>query len=222
MIPVLINGKKHNIPTRWDDVTWGQYKKLSECKDGTDLMCIVLGMDKKTLLAATEIEGLIMVQEAIKFMNDNPKIDEYDFILELAGKQVHTASDLTQVKIAQYLDMMLISNQEDNAMESITKVTGIYIIPHFFDEYDFSKLEKTIEVVEALPCNKVLALNAFFFKNLRELNNGTKKHASLPSTAKMKLWQALKHWKVTVSLMPYRIYVKVLTWIGIKSYIHAP
>lgn len=180
MIKFKINGSDVQIPSTWEDLTFGQYLRLFEQKDMTDTISILTGFDREYLLNA-KIIGLESLIQCTNFLNTPSKFDTY---YPHVGPYKLPANkngqlDIRLESLAQFEDMR-VQMQKVNLKEDVpgfTKAYGKYVAIYLQKirdgHYTHAKaLEMEEEILSFRAC-EVIAVGQFFFIQLANSLTGT-------------------------------------------------
>lgn len=175
MIQFKLNGKKIQIPSSWDDLSFKQYCEFGKSKlDIIGLIHLFSGIDCEILKKATII-GIDDIIIALSFLNKLPKTPES---VEKCGKYpIPKDFNIQFESLAQFEDMrkvMLVSSSDlIKLTESYSTYVAIYLQKIRDGEYDYSKALEMIREVEQMPAMEVLCLGNFFTVKVLTLLNGT-------------------------------------------------
>lgn len=190
MINFKLNGKKIQVASSWDDVTYGQYLQIIKIKDDLlKLVSICSGTDYEILKTAN-ISGLESVIEAMSFVKSPPVFPES--ITEIGGYSIHKNFNIQFESLAQFEDMRSIMMAKSEEKNKVHEDLGMYVLLYLQKirdkEYDFEKAKAMREEVLNMPALKVLALGGFFLLKLVSLSNGIKANsqATNPNPKKSK------------------------------------
>lgn len=195
-----INNKEFNLPTDWDQVTWGQFRQLA--KSGNDIASILsvfTGIDVETLRQAkiVNLEHLILI---LSFINNHPTVDTLpDKIL---GHQI--PKDLGMETIAQFEDLKKAILEAGNNQFDFY---GLYVATYCVKPYDWQQAEKIAPEFDNAPCLEVLATGNFILLRLAVLLTDRKTTSLNFRTPLRRLKQALrKLTRLLGSLLRYAIW----------------
>lgn len=200
MIKVSINGTPANFPTKWEEVTYGQYLKILVSKSKAELIAILLNQDFEELKNKT-VTGLESLFDVISFTDQVPKFEtsypkigpyrlernndlneNFDIRFESLGQFEDMRSAMIKVKSDEPLSLML----------TYGKSVAIYLQKIRDKAYDNTKVPELEDEIKGYPACEVMGLGQFFFLKLMRLSNGTPKTSppTVPSPKKSR--RALK------------------------------
>lgn len=165
MIPLIIEGRKVNLPTSWDEVTYAQYVELALMQnDLVGQVAYLIGMDRETLNSATFSDGLDHVFKNTKFLTKF-EIEEYPDKLGrfTPGRDIKTMWQLNEMtKVVETI------NTEDlrGILQSIPRIAAIQVLEQPFDS------EKAVYLageLMKLPCTEVYSTGNYFFAKAMSL-----------------------------------------------------
>lgn len=191
MIPFKINGKKYNIPTRWEDVTYAQYVALLHTTSLTDYIHVFTGIPKELLYKA-EIASLEKINISLAFLAISPKFERTDLI----GRYLAPA-DVTLKSTGQFEDLRALLLQVPKDMSTFEKIEifskltlhacAIYCQKERDGEYDPHKVPEVMEELKNYPCNEVIGNGTFFLsKPLPSLQITTNRYQTV--IQRLKKW----------------------------------
>jgi hypothetical protein len=187
MIKITIDKKPRQFPTKWEEVTFGQYLQIMDSKSITDLIVILLGLDpeeakKKTIIGLDDLFiAAQFTQDIAKFEEYYPQCGPYKLPSNNKGK-----FDIRFESLGQFEDMRQVMSKIDSAnpaslVTAYGKSVAIYLQKIRDKEYDAGKVAELEEEIKSFPAVEVIGLGQFFFLKLITLSSGTK--ASSPTTA---------------------------------------
>lgn len=192
MIDFKVNGEPKQIPTCWEDVTFGVYLKIGKVNDNLlELLQHFTGMSYEIIKKAKFV-GVEDVIRAMSFIRKPPILPEY--VTEIGPYKLpvnHKGGfDIQFESLAQFEDMraVMMKTNDSTLQEDFAKYVAIYLQKIRDGEYDNQKALGMLSEVYQLPALKVLALGAFFLAKLDNLLNGitVNYQKSTPSQKKSK------------------------------------
>jgi hypothetical protein len=194
MINFKLNGKKIQVASSWDDLTYGQYLQIIKINDDLlKLVSICSGTDYD-ILKKSNIYGLESVIEAMSFVKSPPVFPES--ITEIAGYSIPKNFNIQFESLAQFEDMrsiMMAKGEDKNKVhEDFGMYVSLYLQKIRDKEYDFEKAKAMREEVLNMPALKVLALGGFFLLKLVSLSNGIKANSQATNQNQKKSKQVTK------------------------------
>jgi hypothetical protein len=200
MIQFKLNGKKVQVATSWDDLSFNQYLQIQKLKDDyLQLVSVCSGIDYEILKKA-EIIGLESVLEAVKFISKPPVIPE---TVSKIGKYTIPVDSKGQFNVQfkrldQFEDMRkIMANAKDihSVTDSFPQYLAIYL-QHIRDgEYSYQKAMDMVPEIRELPALQVISLGSFFLIKLLNLSSGTAKTSQSTAPKQKKLKPASRNSK---------------------------
>jgi hypothetical protein len=194
MINFKLNGKKIQVASSWDDLTYGQYLQIIKINDDLlKLVSICSGTDYD-ILKKSNIYGLEAVIEAMSFVKSPPVFPES--ITDIGGYSIPKNFNIQFESLAQFEDMrsiMMAKGEDKNKVhEDFGMYVSLYLQKIRDKEYDFEKAKAMREEVLNMPALKVLALGGFFLLKLVSLSNGIKANSQATNQNQKKSKQVTK------------------------------
>ena len=157
-------------PDRWDEVTVEHFIRPEFLtRDPIGLLSVLTGIDKNTLLNATE-DITKDLDRMVKFMVDEPagykgKLPD---LFKIMGKKVKVPQDIELEKLGQKIMAGSAIYKYKFAYEAIPEVIAIYLIPQMNDgNFDDSMIEEVAEAVKKMPISYVYPVADFFLNSLK-------------------------------------------------------
>lgn len=184
MIKFTINGKPINYPSKWEDLTFGQYLEVMDLKnDSIKMVSIFSGLDYEYLKDAT-IVNLEALLEASNFVLTKPEWDTY--YPQIGPYKLPPNKDgkfdIRFESMGQFEDAratMLKANGVNEHTKAYGRYVAIYLQKIRDGKYQPNKVKEMEEEVLTFPAFQVISLGQFFFLKLYLLSSGTTK-TSLP------------------------------------------
>lgn len=171
MIVFKISGKKVNMPTRWEDVSYLDYIKLLRSRNSLkDYISIFADIPIETLENAI-ITNLESISLALSFLTITPQFDRTPIV----GKYV-LPSDVTLKSVGQFEDLRALlqkypHNKDGEALtieqnelfcDLCLTACSIYVQKVKDGKYDYTKVEAVKEELKSASCAEVIGTGAFF------------------------------------------------------------
>lgn len=222
-ITISINGKpfKKDIPTSWDEVSFGELLEIAKLKDEplevqkVKTISIATGIDYETLCNA-KIHGFddIMVNR-LSFLTQPQQVKIPEKILHYT---VPKALEFGQVQ--QYIDLQnYIKSSRDKSPEDqladYTLYCAVYACIEKHGKYDWKLVEAMAHEFLQAPCTEVLGIGNFTLLRLIASKNGTGQASHHRLTLLKKAGLVLKSWRLRLaSRLRWMIWSKKL---GVKK-----
>lgn len=192
MIVFKILGKKHNVPTCWEDVTYRQYVALIRTSRLTEHISVFTGIDPK-LIEGAEIKGLEKISISLSFLSFSPHFKR----TRMVGSYIMPA-DITLQSTGQFEDLRALINRlpskDADAVEAGEAIADLYLEACAIycqklrdGKYDSTKVPEVKEELKECPAAEVIGTGGFFL--YKPLN------MSPPTTKRYRIFsQRLKKW----------------------------
>lgn len=169
MIKIKINGQPHEIPEKWEEVTFDQFLKLIEAdQDYAAILSVMLGLDINELKRA-KIQGLDLIIQRLNFMTKQPEIDpkpiklgSFEFPKDIAFETVEQFEDTRRE----------ISKVQDKDLRTQTEALATYAAIYCQNPYDSEKAQYLSKSFYSLPCTEVMAAGSFFQAKCLSMQSG--------------------------------------------------
>jgi hypothetical protein len=199
MINFKLNGQSLQIPTAWNEVTFGQYLEIFGLKDDViQLVAILTKQDYEYLKNAT-ILGLDKLLEAISFINQPPEFPgyvdtcgPYHLPPNAKGQFNIQYESLGQFEDARKVMMAIPKGDVKYHTECYAKYCAIYLQKIRDKEYNPTKALEMAEEIKGFPAYQVITLGSFFFLKLLSSLNGTRTTSPSTVPSRKKLRRVLK------------------------------
>lgn len=212
MIKLKVNKKRRvSVPTCYEELDFGRLERLAGLTNSFDIISEVLELTEEEKKKEFDPFAGAIVMRSIEFLK-NP-VPEIPLNRNLSFRNIQlTIKNLESLPIAAYKDMQRIAATKKD-LEVNKWVVAIYLQNATQSEYNFEEVEELLPDVEKMDCLTVLSLSNFFFRRLIGLKSGTVKTLNPLRLVRWRLWQALKSWSDSISLIFYRIYASTLILI---------
>ena len=176
MVKVKINGKEHQFPTRYEDMdfrTWCNLAGARASKNYSEIIAILTGLSIEEVTGAG-IEGLEILLKAIKFLQDEPVLDEtptkvgyYTFPTDIRYETVEQYQDTLN-------EIYRIKGLGDikEANKALALYTAIYCQRDLKNKYDPDRAKILAETFMSYPCLEVMSAGHFFMARSQSLETG--------------------------------------------------
>jgi hypothetical protein len=212
-IQIELQGVKveKEIPTKWKEVTFGQFLKLAEAGDDiVKIISLFTEIDEETLRKA-KIYNLESLIELLGFLRTEMNLEIPETCI---GYKI--PKNLEFETIGQYQDLKAeaMTIKDVQSFDKYALFCAIYAT----SPYDYKKAEEISKDFLNAPSVEVLAIGNFTLAKLAELTTGIKVKSLLPSIPKKKFWLVLTVWvKSLVFIKRYYTWRKKLHSIGRSS-----
>lgn len=209
-ITIVLNGVKvhREIPTSWDQVTYGQFLQLSECLDSPVKILTVFTGIQEDILSKAMITGLDSIIAVLGFLRtEAPQI----LPRTILGYQL--PADVGLETLDQYTDLKddLDKSGDLKGIEALQKYTlycAIYACRPKHGRYDWDLAEAMAPEFLNAPAPEVLAIGNFTLAKLIGLNLNIDPASRKKITRWKKFRLVLKVWlksiRITERLNPWR------------------
>lgn len=168
MITFKIAGKKYELPTRWEDVTYRQYVALLRTSRLTDHISVFTGIDRKTLESA-ELRGLEKISISLSFLSFSPNFKR----TKVVGPYV-MPEDVTVQSLGQFEDLRALINRmppkDADPIEAGETIADLYLEACAIycqklkdGKYDSTKVPQVKEELKDCSAAQVIGTGGFFF-----------------------------------------------------------
>ena len=169
MIKIKIDGKAHELPERWEEVSFETFLKLIGAQDDyVQIMSIILGLPEAEL-RTSKIQGLDLVIRALSFLSKQPEVDATP---ERLGTYTFP-KDVSYETVEQFEDTRRSINQlADKDLKDQTEALALYAAIYCQNPYDSEKAQYLSRSFYALPCTEVMAAGSFFQAKCLSMHSG--------------------------------------------------
>ena len=179
MITFKISGAKHQIPTAWGDVTYGQYVALLTLPNSLlHQTHLFTGIPLETL-AKAELKNLEKIALALSFLNISPKVEPGPKNID----KYYVPKDVTLESLGQFEDLrgLIMKKPEDlSTVENnllwadlCLEACAIYCQKLRDGSYDSTKVPGMKEELKGYSCMPIIQTGAFFFGKLLSILTNT-------------------------------------------------
>lgn len=202
MLYKKIQNKEVNIPTRWEDATWGQIKGLPTDSGVARVNWVehftgIENIDRKVVVA-----DLMELSQAVSFCEVEPELGEdFSGVFQYEDKDYIITEQIHTVPAGIYFDFfkaVQASQKEDNAetlheSEIIAKIAIEHTI-HGDDDYDYGRaMDRDIDSMNFVQVMKVIR---FFLPDSMNLKAGIEANSPSQDTptkkSKRGIWKYLR------------------------------
>ena len=175
------NGKEvYSIPSRWSEVTYGQYKKLQGEKDDKKILSILCNMPIEIVecLSNSSIEKIAVIKafikQPIKLEDNTPP----EYLTTLDGLKINLVKDIKEETFGQkiWLHETVKSNQDD-LINALSDIVLIYSQPQITKkDFDINKINELNNVFDEIFLVSLYSTAMFYIlqlKNILELESET-------------------------------------------------
>lgn len=162
---------KIRIPTKWEDVTLGQFEQIMKLTGGENngrvdvisLLSILTGQDEDYInsLPASFVETLMA---HLIFLNDNPRTYDNTASEIKIGDDLYAIHFLEELKFGEYVEVN--ENIKNNPLDysSILAILCRKNGEAFDEDYVANKFKRRKEMFQEQPVTEILPLIGFFLK----------------------------------------------------------
>jgi hypothetical protein len=175
-IKITLNGLTYekNIPTSWDQVTFGQMLAMKDCKTPTETFAALVGIDVETLKQA-RIKGADKVIGILSFLKET-NINAGELPKEILGYKIPQNLEFEQIQMYEDLKAEIDEakeTQDDFAlMQKYPLFVAMYAYATQYGSYDFDKAKELAPYFLTAPVGEVLAVGNFTLLKLTGLRLG--------------------------------------------------
>ena len=158
------------IPTRWEEVTLGQFEKIMKLTGGENkkvdvmsLLSILTGQDEDYInsLPASFVETLMA---HLIFLNDNPSTYDHTASQIKIGNDLYSIHFLEELKFGEYVEVNESIKNDPLDYSSILAILCRKDGEAFDEDYVANKFKKRKEMFQEQPVTEILPLVGFFLK----------------------------------------------------------
>lgn len=159
------------IPTKWEEVTLGQFEKImkmtgGENKKGVDVMSllsILTGQDENFInsLPASFVETLMA---HLIFLNDNPRTYDNTASQIKIGNDLYSIHFLEELKFGEYVEVNESIKNDPLDYSSILAILCRKDGEAFDEDYVANKFKNRKEMFQQQPVTEILPIISFFLK----------------------------------------------------------
>lgn len=169
MIKIKIDGKPHELPEKWEEVSFGTFLKLVKAdQDYTAILSVLLNLEPEALKKA-KIQGLDLIINRLSFMSKQPEIDPQPIKLGI----FEFPKDIAFETVEQFEDTRReIANVQDKDLTTQTEALATYAAIYCQNPYDSEKSQYLSKSFYSLPCTEVMAAGSFFQAKCLSMQSG--------------------------------------------------
>lgn len=201
MLHTKLNGKKLEIPTSYEELSWSKFKRLVSIDEDTNyelrVLETILELPHNTLDNETKVENVYLAIQAVQFMNKKPNALKTEVTLD--GHTTTLSDGIGNLPFIMYKDAETVVAGSSNDTEKLETLACLYLHYHAkLDEVETKRKNKELGAVEyeaemkhlykysdatsnewrdkvgELPCEDVLSIGTFFLSRLVSSRLGTK------------------------------------------------
>lgn len=161
---------KIKVPTKWEEVTLGQFEKIMKLTGGESkrvdvmsLLSILTGQDEDYInsLPASFVETLMA---HLIFLNDNPRTYDHTASQIKIGGDFYSIHFLEELKFGEYVEVNESIKNDPLDYSSILAILCRKDGELFDEDYVANKFRKRKEMFQEQPVTEILPLIGFFLK----------------------------------------------------------
>ena len=161
---------KIKIPTKWEEITLGQFEKIMKLTGGENksvdiisLLSILTGQDEDYInsLPASFVETLMA---HLIFLNDNPRTYDNTSSQIKIGNDLYSIHFLEELKFGEYVEVNESIKNDPLDYSSILAILCRKDGEAFDEDYVAKKFKKRKEMFQEQPVTEILPLIGFFLK----------------------------------------------------------
>lgn len=158
------------VPTKWEEVTLGQFEKIMKLTGGESkrvdvmsLLSILTGQDEDYInsLPASFVETLMA---HLIFLNDNPRTYDHTASQIKIGDDFYSIHFLEELKFGEYVEVNESIKNDPLDYSSILAILCRKDGELFDEDYVANKFRKRKEMFQEQPVTEILPLIGFFLK----------------------------------------------------------
>lgn len=158
------------VPTKWEEVTLGQFEKIMKLTGGESkrvdvmsLLSILTGQDEDYInsLPASFVETLMA---HLIFLNDNPRTYDHTASQIKIGGDFYSIHFLEELKFGEYVEVNESIKNDPLDYSSILAILCRKDGELFDEDYVANKFRKRKEMFQEQPVTEILPLIGFFLK----------------------------------------------------------
>lgn len=171
MLTIQVNGKKYDVPIRWEEVTFAQFIRWSKMENR--LSCVladIIGVDESFLVGA-QMKGATKVYQAL----DDFLHRDMQYVVPDKVMGYSIPKDLESETIGQIEDLRSILKEVegkpvDDLLAKYPLIVATYTCSQATGRaYDFKDAEKLAPYFEGAPAPEVLAIGHFTLIKYKQL-----------------------------------------------------
>lgn len=169
MIAIKVNGKPHNIPENYEELTFAMWCDIIEARQAADydkIISIFTGLPVEEIKGA-RIQGLEIILKKMKFLQKEPLMDEKPIKLGPYTFPENIAYETTE----QYQETLKEINRVTalNDVAESNRALALYAAIYCCDPFSIDRAKKLAETFMNLPCMEVMAAGSFFMARSQSL-----------------------------------------------------
>lgn len=166
---------EREIPTRWEEVTWEQFLKMSDCTTETETFAAILGLDPE-MMGRAKIKNAGQVLAILAFLkNSKPELTHVP--TKILGYTIPADMETQTIQIYEHIkaEMREVEEKKDpkGAIRKYPLYIAMFVCEQVYGHYSYDKSVKLSEVFMKAPALEVLATGNFTILKLIGLNQGT-------------------------------------------------
>ena len=188
MITFKFNNATITAPDCWEEVTVEYFIKPEFlAQDSISLLAALSGIDRKTLLNATE-DIMGSLNKMVEFYVKDPKGYQRGSTkhIKLRGKRCKVPQDIELLRIGQKIMFQQAMFKNPFIYQSIPEAVAIYMVPEVNDgDFDDALIPELTEEILKLPISDVYPIADFFLDSFKQLvTSGRKSSTQFPQQTK--------------------------------------
>ena len=161
---------KLKIPTKWEEVTLGQFEKIMKLTGGENkrvdvisLLCIMTGRDENYInsLPASFVETLLA---HLVFLNDNPRTCDHTTSQIKIADNLYSIHFLKELKFGEYVEVNESIKNDPVDYSSILAILCRKDGEAFDEDFVANKFKQRKEMFQVQPVTEILPLIGFFLR----------------------------------------------------------
>lgn len=166
------NFGRWTLPTKWDEVTLGQFSELEKLYDGKasdgvnqiDVISVLSGKPRDEVMALP-VEFVEKMVGCVSFLDTEPEVTEADFI-EVDG-EVYRINKKEDLRFGEYSDADSVLKNTPWDYPSLLAILCRKEGEKYDADYIAGEFENRKRMFASIPVVKVLGMTAFFLKRWR-------------------------------------------------------
>lgn len=165
---MTIDYKEWNVPTKWEDITLGQFEEIQKFYEGeeerkTDVREIVHILCNKTVDEVNELpaEFLSIILDKLSFTTEKPEIGENTNKIEVDG-ETYQVNVMEKMKAGEYVATEMILKNDRNDLAGILAVLCRKEGEPYDSKFENEILPERKKMFLSMPVTKVMPVCGFF------------------------------------------------------------
>lgn len=165
---MTIDYKEWNVPTKWEDITLGQFEEIQKFYEGeeerkTDVREIVHILCNKTVDEVNELpaEFLSNILDKLSFTTEKPEIGENTNKIEVDG-ETYSVNVMEKMKTGEYVATEMILKNDKNDLAGILAVLCRKEGEPYDSKFENEILPERKKMFLNMPVTKVMPVCGFF------------------------------------------------------------